>query len=266
MSNFKYQNHNIHYEIYGEGKPLVILNGIMMSTISWHQFLQELSKNNRIILVDFIDQGKSDAYKGEFYTYSFQTEMLRELFDYLKLNKVNIASISYGGQIALDFSSKYPKRVEKLILFNTTSYINEWMTEIFDLWLAAGKTRNGEIYYRATIPTIYSSTFFKEQIKWMKDREKLLIPLFSDEVFLDKMERLVLSTKNLNLFEQLKNITADTLIVASTEDYLTPIKAQEEMHKEIKNSNYILIPNAGHASMYEKPKLFISLILGFINN
>lgn len=267
MSNFKFRGHHVNYEIYGKGFPLVILNGIMMSTNSWYQFLEELTKHNQIILVDFIDQGQSDDYQGsETYLHDFQTELLKELFEHLNFKQVNLASISYGGQIALDFASKYPKMVNKLVLFNTTAYVTDWMKEMYELWLAAGETRNGEVYYKATIPTIYSQTFFKEKLNWMKDREKILVPLFTDEKFLNRQKRLILSTINLDIINNLENITASTLIVASMEDYLTPIKMQEAIHAAIKDSEYILIPNAGHASMYEKPKLFTSLILGFINN
>lgn len=265
MSNFKFRDHYINYEIYGKGYPLVILNGIMMSTNSWHQFLEELTKHNQVILVDFVDQGQSDDFKGESYSYEFQTELLKELFIFLKIDQVNIASISYGGQIALDFASKYPSMVNKLVLFNTTAHVSEWMKETYDLWLAGIRTKNGLVYYKASIPTIYSQTFFKDKLAWMKERESILLPLFNDEKFLSRQERLILSTYDLDIIDKLDKVSAKTLIVASMEDSLTPIKMQEDIHKMIKNSEYILIPNAGHASMYEKPKLFTSLILGFIN-
>ena len=59
MSEFNFKNNIIHYEVYGEGKPLIILNGIMMSTNSWVIFKDAFSKNNQLILVDFLDQGQS---------------------------------------------------------------------------------------------------------------------------------------------------------------------------------------------------------------
>lgn len=266
MSDFIYDGHKINYEIYGRGKPLVILNGIMMSTKSWHEFLEPLTKYHQVILVDFIDQGESSSFNGKRYLHSYQTLMLKQLLDFLNLEKVSIAAISYGGQIALDLASKYPTLVEKLILFNTTSYVNDFMREIFELWLAAGKTKDGLVYYKATIPTIYSQTFFKEKLEWMKEREKLLVPLFEKEVFLNRMERLVNSTINFNIFDNVKNITAKTLLIASDEDFLTPISMQEELNKEIKDSNIIILPKTGHASMYEKPVLFTSIINGFLSS
>lgn len=266
MQKFKYNNYSINYEVHGQGEKLLLLNGIMMSTKSWHQFIPVLSKNNQLILVDFLDQGSSDSSNNEEYLYELQTEIVKALLEHLEITKINIAAISYGGQIALDFASKYPDLVNKLIIFNTTAKTSAWMKEIYDLWMVTGKNKNNEAYYKATIPTIYSQTFFEENLKWMKERESILFEVFKDEKFLQRMEKLVLSVYNLNIESNLKAITANTLVVASEEDFLTPVKLQENLNSNITKSNLVLLPNTGHASMYEKPELFTTFILGFINS
>lgn len=266
MIELTYKKHKIHYEIYGKGEPLLILNGIMMSTNSWHQFIPELSKHNQLILLDFVDQGQSDSYNNkEQYDYTFQTGVVKALLDNLKIAKINIAAISYGGEIALDFSSKYPSYVNRQVIFNTTAYTSKWMEEIFKMWNEAGSLRNGSIYYKATIPVIYSPTFYTNNLEWMKEREQLLVPLFSEDKFQDRMNRLTLSTMKYDVRNQLKDIVALTLIVASEEDFLTPIVMQHELNSGIKGSSMVIIPKVGHASMYEDPAIFVSLIVGFIN-
>ena len=60
MAEFTFDGYKVYYETYGTaGEPLIILNGIMMSTASWKPFLEEFSKNNVVVLVDFLDQGQS---------------------------------------------------------------------------------------------------------------------------------------------------------------------------------------------------------------
>jgi pimeloyl-ACP methyl ester carboxylesterase len=46
---------------------------------------------------------------------------------------------------------------------------------------------------------------------------------------------------------------------------LTPIQNQKVLHELIKDSELVILPGVGHASMYERPMLFVSLVLGFIN-
>jgi 3-oxoadipate enol-lactonase len=44
MPLLNYKGRNIYYEINGVGKPILILNGIMMSTKSWEPFVKTLSQ------------------------------------------------------------------------------------------------------------------------------------------------------------------------------------------------------------------------------
>ena len=99
----------------------------------------------------------------------------------------------------------------------------------------------------------------------MKQREALLVPIFSDPKFLDAMERLTNSAEDYDERANLALIKSPTLIVAADEDYLTPLPNQYELHESIRDSELVIIPKAGHASMYEKPMLFVTLVLGFIN-
>jgi DtxR family Mn-dependent transcriptional regulator len=55
-SFLKYLDKNVYYDIIGSGKPILILNGIMMSTMSWEPFVKTLSIQNTLIRVDFLDR------------------------------------------------------------------------------------------------------------------------------------------------------------------------------------------------------------------
>ena len=79
------------------------------------------------------------------------------------------------------------------------------------------------------------------------------------------MERLTNSAETYDARSELDQITAPTLIVSTDEDYLTPLANQKELQKMIKGSYLVMIPGVGHASMYEVPMLFTTLVLGFIN-
>ena len=65
--------------------------------------------------------------------------------------------------------------------------------------------------------------------------------------------------------DRLGEVECPTLIVNATDDVLIPLVEQTRLHEGIKNSEMVIIPKCGHASMYEKPMLFSSLVLGWIN-
>ncbi|MFA6801511.1 MAG: alpha/beta hydrolase, partial [Acholeplasmataceae bacterium] len=128
MAYLDFKGRSIYYDVKGEGKPIVILNGIMMSTKSWEPFVKTISENNMLIRVDFFDQGQSDKLVNSAYTQSIQVDVLNYLFKELKLEKVNIVGVSYGGEVAIQFAIKHPNKVDRLVLFNTTPNTSPWLT------------------------------------------------------------------------------------------------------------------------------------------
>lgn len=253
----------LYYELHGSGDPILILNGIMMSTKSWAEFVEPLTVNHQLILMDFLDQGQSEKLSEPF-GHEVQVEAVKELLVYLKIGKVNLYGVSYGGEVGLQFTLRYPEFVEKLILFNTCAETSYWLEEVGHAWNAA--SGDGESYYLTTIPFIYSPKFFIAKREWMERRKEKLIPLFSDPAFIASMIRLTNSSVGYNIKERLGEIKVPTLIVGCQYDFVTPFYQQEELHRGIPNSELVFVPDSGHALMYEKPQLFMTLLLGFVGN
>lgn len=268
VSTFLFQTHSIYYEVDGDlssDKPVIILlNGIMMSTASWDGFKESFSDTTTLIRYDMLDQGQSSLMTTD-YTQEIQVEVLRALMDHLSLKQAHIAGISYGASVALQFAIQYPGLVTKLILANGVAATSSWLKAIGDGWNQVATTRDGLMYYNITIPYIYSPTFYTEHIDWMEQRKELLVPLFSNPEFLDKMTRLTKSAETHDTRSKLSQITCPTLVIAGDSDVLTPPFEQEYIVAKIPTAKLITFPNCGHASMYEQPELFVSTILGFVH-
>jgi pimeloyl-ACP methyl ester carboxylesterase len=256
-------NRSIYYEIHGEGDALVILNGIMMSHASWHLFLSEWTKTFQVILLDFFDQGKSDKLDIS-YSQDIQVDVVKAVLDEINYERAHVLGISYGGEIAIQFAIKYPERVNKLLLFNTTAYTNPWLHDIGRGWVLAARHHQGELFYNVSIPIIYSPAFYIKSYDWIKSRKSFLYNLF-DASYLDGMIRLIESAQEYDVREQLSQIQAPTLVVSSDSDFVTPAVEQVFIHKEIAGSTYEMIEDSGHASMYEQPTVFTKLIQRFLS-
>lgn len=263
MAWFPYDKYRVYYEEHGKGKPLVVLNGIMMSTASWKEFVEPFSANNHLILVDFLDQGRSDRLAGTEYDHAIQVELVKALLDFLELDKVCLMGISYGSEVALEFTLKYQSCVERLLLFNATARTGPWLGDIGDAWNLA--TGNADSYYLTTIPVIYSPAFYTRQNDWMNRRRETLRPVFGNPNFVQAMIRLTNSSRSYDVADRLGEITVPTLIVSCQQDYLTPVEEQQYLAAHIPNSHHVVLPNCGHASMYEQPLLYTALVVGFCN-
>lgn len=269
MSEFAYNNHQIFYEVDGKknenNEVIVILNGIMMSTKSWDAFQAGFAKEYLLLRYDMLDQGQSS--KVDFnYTQTIQVDILDALLNHLKLDNVSLVGISYGASVALQYTIKHQEKVNKLILANVVAKTSKWLKAIGQGWNQVAQTRDGLAYYNITIPYIYSAQFYDKNITWMEKRKNILIPLFSNPEFLNAMTRLTKSAETHDTLDDLEKITTPTLIISGDQDYLTPVFEQTLIAQKVSNSNHVIIPNCGHASMYEKPFLFMDLVLGFVTN
>jgi 3-oxoadipate enol-lactonase len=256
---------NIHVETHGskDNPKLLLLNGIMMSTQSWAMFLPSITTHAYVILLDFMDQGQSDKASKP-YTVHDQTHILYEVLQALNIEKLNVCGISYGGEVALDFSVQYPQMVEKLMVFNTTAKTSVWLKDIGDSWIKA--THDPLAFYLTTLPTIYSHQFYETHQTWMTQRKEILLGVFSNPEFMQSMIRLTQSSESFDVLPKLSSIKVPTLVVSSDLDTITPSYEQEKIAKAITSSTHIILKGCGHASMYEQPNTFISLVLGHISH
>jgi len=264
MSYFKYLHKNVYYEVIGSGNPVLILNGIMMSTKSWEPFKPLLSQQFQLIFLDFLDQGQSDAY-DENYTQDIQVDLVKALLDHLSIEKIHLVGISYGGEVALQFAAKYSMYVNRFVIYNSVAYTTYTLAQTGYQWNKYAILRDTTNYYEATIPVIYSKTFNETKKDWMAHRKAILTRgPFSDSEFLDRMIRLTNSAEKYDIRNVLDRITMPVMIVGAEEDYLTPLVHQRILNNNLPNSRLIILPGVGHASMYEVPEVFTTILIGFL--
>ncbi len=257
-------NIEINYELDGSGEEvLVLLNGIMMSTVSWTEHVPFYIANGlRVLRVDFRDQGRSGR-AAEPYTIDQHVEDLMELFQSLDLDPVHLHGISYGGQVALLFALKYPKMVKSLIIANTVPRLTSYLRGIGEAWDQAARLKDGRGFFRMIAPSIYSNLFFESNSQFLKERENMLADILDDGWF-DAYLRLSSSNSDFELLGRLSEIKAPTLFMAADRDAVTPVEEMRAMRDRINQARFVMIPDSGHVSCYEKMDEYNLIILGFI--
>lgn len=113
---------NLYYEIYGVGKPLILLHGNWGSIIGQRGKTKYFKNNYQVIAIDSRSHGKSIDTLNSNLTYTQMEEDVIVLMDSPKIDNASIFGQSDGGIIGLILASKYPKRITKLATFGANIF------------------------------------------------------------------------------------------------------------------------------------------------
>lgn len=255
----------MNYSLDGTGsETIVFLNGIMMNTLSWNDFVPLLTEQNnyKFLRLDFRDQGFSSPYPED-YDVSIHVDDLKALFDELGLKKVHLLGVSYGAMVAMMFAIKYPDYLSSLILPNCVAQVTKFLQAASDIWEYSAQTNSGEVFFKLSMPFIYSDVFYNRNWKWLKEREAIFEKILTKEYF-ESLHRLSRSSKDFDILDQIHEIKAPTLLIGGTRDIITPIYEMKKIQDRIADSKMVIIEDAGHASFYEKMDEFATAVLGFV--
>ncbi|MCX8184537.1 MAG: alpha/beta hydrolase [Sulfolobales archaeon] len=266
MSFLESKDVRIYYEVYGDGEPVVLLNGIFMSTASWLFQRNHLVKlGYRIVLHDMRGQWNSSKPEDERqYSLEAHAEDLKTLLDYLGLKKVHLVGTSYGGEVAMLFAVKYREYVNDLTIITSVSEIHEDLRLTATRWLKGALSLDVEKFVLSWVSDVYSERFICKHGVGLVSR---LIDTFSRGFSLTSAAYLIKSFLKLldtPLTPMLKKIEVPALVISAEEDRVKPPKYSKIIVREIPKSTYVEIREAGHAVILEKPDVINYLVTGFI--
>lgn len=112
--NIKVNNVNIYYEVYGEGKPIILLHGNSETHKIFNKLISSLKENYKVYAIDSRCHGKSENTKE--ISYDLMSEDIIEFIKKLKIDKPIIYGFSDGGITALLIAIKEPNILSKLII------------------------------------------------------------------------------------------------------------------------------------------------------
>jgi pimeloyl-ACP methyl ester carboxylesterase len=105
---------NIHYELYGEGDPLLLIMGFAMPGAAWLPTLPMMT-GFKCIYFDNRGTGQSDRPQG-IYSVPEMADDASGLLRALGIAKAKVYGVSMGGMIAQELVLRHPEQVERLVL------------------------------------------------------------------------------------------------------------------------------------------------------
>jgi pimeloyl-ACP methyl ester carboxylesterase len=242
----------VYYEVYGEGKPIVLLHGAFMTIEgNWAQIIPELSKTRKVIALEMQGHGHT-PYSDRPLTHTNMARDVEGVMDYLKVDSADIVGYSMGGSVAYKFAIQSPKRLKKLVIISSTYKSTGWNPEIN----AAFKTFKPEFFDKTPMHAAYDAVA-PDKTKWTKFIEQMIA--FAPQPF-DFGD------------DNIAKITAPVLIIAGDNDGIDKVELAKTYKllgggvaadmAPMPKSHLAIVPAQGHVSLMMQT----DVILGYLNS
>jgi len=242
----------MYYEIYGQGKPLVLLHG-GGSTIetSFGRLIPFLAKSRQLICIELQAHGRTGDRDAEI-SFEQDADDVAALLQKLKIEKADIFGFSNGGNTALQIAIRHPEVCNKIISASPLLKRDGTFPQFWDFM------NNGTF---EQMPQQYKDAFLKvnpDSAKLMNMYQKCANRMINLKDFPD---------------EQIKSIKCPVLLVNGDADVATS-EHIVAMSRLIPKCNLVIIPGGHGQYMGEITTLgtdnknitfFVPLVEEFLN-
>lgn len=261
MSTTEVNGIELYYELHGpeEAEVLVLSNGILMSTASWAFQTPVISNYYRLLLYDCRGMWQSEHPPGP-YTMEQHADDLAGVLDALEIEQAHVGGISYGAEISLMFGLRYPERAASLIVADGVSHVGPQLRIIVEGWIEAARAENAALFFDVTVPWNFSARFI-DQNPHLLDKAQARYRTLD----FPAMVRLCRAFLGLDVTGRLGEIRAPTCVMVGEEDILKGREYAEVIADGIADAELHLIRGSGHATCWERPEVFNTILLGFLD-
>ena len=259
----------VHYRVEGKGIPIVLIHGTGASLHTWDDWTLKLKENYQVIRMDLPAFGLTGPNKSGDYSIKQYTQFLEEFVVKMKLDSMFLAGNSLGGNIAWNYASKNPEKVQKLILVDASGLpTNKPQPWIFKM----AKTPVLSKLFLYITPRNIIEDNLKQVYEDDTKISDALITRFHDmalregnrKAFVDRA-KIDFTTSEASKKEQLQNIQTPTLLIWGAKDTWIPLDNGKRMDALLPNSKLVVLQNSGHVPMEENPKESFKVLNDFLH-
>jgi len=250
----------VHYEVYGKGRPVILLHGWLGSWGLWQNTMAFLGQYYRTYALDFWGFGESGKRQPTFAVDDF-VSMVDQFMDRLGIIRAPLVGHSMGGSVSLSVTIANPERVSKVVVIGSPivgSSLNFFLKLAGYNWIAAlvfnfmWALRFG---LRVTAPIISKNPSFYEMIE--RDISRTTLESF----FLS-----ISSLRKTDLRPLLNQITIPTMGMYGDKDVIVNPKQWQPLQAGVPQARIERFNKAGHFIMLDEPETFQETLKDFLDN
>jgi 3-oxoadipate enol-lactonase len=251
----------IHYDVHGQGEPLLCVHGLGCDRRAWALQIQPFSERYQAVFFDNRDVGESSLASADYTTAEMAQDVLA-LADHLELETFHLLGISLGGMISQQVALAAPERVRTLTLAVTHGGVQK-----------AGRLRGRLLgSYARHLPVedqvdnllylCYTEAFFEndELVDFM--RTALLENPHPQPA--EAFARQAAAGAHHDVRDRLGELTMPVHVIGAERDLMIPVWKSTELASLIPGAKLTIIDAQGHGVMWEAAEKFNSAVTEFL--
>ena len=233
------------YLTVGEGKPIIILHGLMGGLGNFEGFISHFPKLGYQLFMPELPIYSTSILNTNV---KYFAKFINNFIKFLKLDEVILVGNSLGGHVGLLHAKLYPKQTKALVLTGSSGLYENAMGDTYpkrgDYNFIKKKTE--DVFYSNSIAT---KEVVDEVFESVNDRGKVI-----------RILAMAKSAIRHNMSKDLPNIKIPTALIWGENDKVTPPEVAKEFNKLLPNSELYWVKKCGHAPMMEHPDEFNIII------
>jgi pimeloyl-ACP methyl ester carboxylesterase len=234
-----------NYTEIGEGRPIIILHGLMGGLSNFDGVIKKFSINGYKLVLPELPVYTQTLINTNVKSFS---KYLKEFINYRNYKDFVLLGNSLGGHIGLYYIKLNPELVAGLIITGSSGLYESAMgggyTKRSDYEVIKAKAQ--EVFYN---PEVATKEIVDDVYETVNDKSKLI-----------KILAIAKSAIRHNMAKDLPKIKTPTCIIWGKNDIVTPPNVANEFNNLLPNSNLFWIDKCGHAPMMEYPEHFNKIV------
>jgi len=260
VSSFTTDQGIVHYEVYGRGRPVILLHGWLGSWGLWQETMAYLGKYYRTYALDFWGFGESGKKRDTYLVQDF-VSLVDQFMEQLGILQAPLVGHSMGGTVSLSVAIQFPQRVRKVVVIGSP-IVGSSLNLLLKLcgrrvfaWLLYHNMWAFQLYYRFLAPLYTTDRRWPE----MMDRDLSKTTL---ESFLTS----IASLRKTDLRPHLPQVKVPAMGIYGERDIVVNPTQWKVMQEGIPQTRVERYPDAGHFPMLDVPERFMKVLHEFLDS
>lgn len=254
---------SLAHRIAGEGPPVVLLNGGMMTISAWEPIAAPLRARHRVLGFDFRGQLLSPGTPPD--DLAGHARDIVDLLDAVGWESAHLVGVSFGGEVAVELAAAHPARARSLTVITAmdreTAEFRRGSDEMRGILAEVLRGGSRERFHDTLVEGVYSEGYLRQEAATFAARrgavDQLPVAWFAG------VDGLLAALEGFDLRERAEQVVCPALVVIAADDRIMAPERSLALAAALR-AEIAEHPSGSHGLVAEDPEWVARILLDFL--